>query len=197
MKKIIVCLIAIILSTSGIFGYYKINNSTKTDNKKEIEISTITNEEKIEEEKASDIKDEDQNKEVSSNVVEEETKTVKENKSNTSNNTSNSKKTIVKENVVVEEPKKEVIEEKKNEPIKEEKHPWDDLGISENDYYNKPMWSWMKIDFDINSYGTQAATENACREYGNKKAEEEGLGFSCTNVLSYSGKYLGEYIKFF
>lgn len=55
----------------------------------------------------------------------------------------------------------------------------------------------MKISFDVNVYGSQSATEAACREYGNKKAEEESLGFSCTNVLSYSGKYLGEYIKFF
>ena len=55
----------------------------------------------------------------------------------------------------------------------------------------------MKLSFKLEDYGSQEATEKACREYGNKKAEEESLGFSCTNVLSYSGKYLGEYIKFF
>ena len=89
------------------------------------------------------------------------------------------------------------VEEPKVEQPKVERKPWEELGISEYDYYNKPMWNWMTVEFDVNTYGSQSAAESACRDSGNKKAEAEGLGFSCTNVLSYSGKYLGEHIKFF
>ena len=107
---------------------------------------------------------------------------------------------MVQSNTKKEEQSKQNVtktETSKVEQPKVEKKPWEELGISENDYYNKPMWNWMTIEFDVNTYGSQSAAESACRDSGNKKAEAEGLGFSCTNVLSYSGKYLGEHIKFF
>ena len=55
----------------------------------------------------------------------------------------------------------------------------------------------MEISFSIDTYGSQSNTEKACREYADPIAQEQGKGFSCTNVLSYSGRYLGEYLQFF
>ncbi len=64
------------------------------------------------------------------------------------------------------------------------KQIWEELGISEDDYYNKPMFSWEKVDFN---------TMNECREYGiNYEPYLNGeVLFSCSIVTSFSGKYLG------
>lgn len=76
---------------------------------------------------------------------------------------------------------------------------WEELGISEYDYYNKPIWSWARIDFSIDDYGTEENTHNACISKGNQLMEESnnGLGFSCQSILSYAGNYLGEMMKTF
>lgn len=72
--------------------------------------------------------------------------------------------------------------------------PWDDLGITEYDYYNKPMWNWARVDYSIKEYGTQEKTYNACIEAGNSM-EDDILSFSCTSINSYSGDYLGEMLR--
>ncbi len=89
-------------------------------------------------------------------------------------------------------------------PKVEEKPPkvqtaWEELGISEYDYYHKPVWSWARIDFSVDDYGTEENTKNACISKGNKlmKESQEGLGFSCQSILSYAGNYLGEMMENF
>lgn len=79
------------------------------------------------------------------------------------------------------------------EPQVTERHIWDELGISEYDYYNSPMSSWQTVDFSISDYGSLFAAENACRNYGLSyepyvNGEES---FNCDIVTSYSGNYLG------
>lgn len=202
MKKIVIIFIVILLSLSGMFGIYKFYNSKKIDNKTTENIIKKIDEKKIEKDKASETKDD--NQEVKDSPKNEEGK--KENNENNkteskteSNKTENNNHVVQSNTKSEEQPKQNVTitETPKVEQPKVEKKPWEELGISENDYYNKPMWNWMTVEFDVNTYGSQSAAESACRDSGNKKAEEEGLGFSCTNVLSYSGKYLGEHIKFF
>ena len=73
---------------------------------------------------------------------------------------------------------------------------WEELGITEFDYYNKPMWSWARIDFSIKDYKTYEKTREACITKG-EEYFKEGLGYSCTSINSYSGDYLGEMIKTF
>ena len=87
---------------------------------------------------------------------------------------------------------KSIIEEPKQEE-KKEMTAWEELGMSEDDYYNKPAWSWAKVDFAIEKYGSQENCFNACIKYG----EESGMGFSCSTINSASGRYLGEMIKLF
>lgn len=159
------------------------NNTLEDENDIVIEeTKPITNENEPKKEIVTENDNEEpkmESSDISSNVKEESNQPKKE-----TGNPEIPKEEIPKIDTSKEEPKKELTE-------------WEKMGISEYDYHNKPMWNWMKISFKLEDYGSQTATENACREYGNKKAEEESLGFSCTNVLSYSGRYLGEYIKFF
>lgn len=70
---------------------------------------------------------------------------------------------------------------------------WDELGITENEYYNSPAWSWARVDFAIEKYGSQEKCLNACIEYG----ESTSMGYSCSTINSYSGRYLGEMLKLF
>lgn len=104
----------------------------------------------------------------------------------------------VKKNDEVKENNEEVEkqEEQKEETIKETPKKikiWDELGITEYEYYNTPMWKWATVDFSIEKYGTQDACFNACTEYG----ESTGMGYSCSIINSYSGRYLGEMIELF
>lgn len=202
MKKIVIIFIVILLSLSGMIGIYKFYNSIKIDNKTAENIIKKNDEKKIEKDKASETKDD--NQEVKDSPKNEEGK--KDNNENnkaeskTESNKTENNNHVVPSNTKSEEQLKQNVtktETPKVEQPKVENKPWEELGISENDYYNKPMWNWMTVEFDVNTYGSQSAAESACRDSGNKKAEAEGLGFSCTNVLSYSGKYLGEHIKFF
>lgn len=123
----------------------------------------------------------------------------------------------IKEQNIVEEQQKAVLSEKQestpkvetnnsnettnNNPIVEETPTqptaWEELGITENEYYNSPMWKWARVDFKINDYGNADETIKACRDKGNEVMEKDGLGFSCTSINSYSGKYLGEMFKTF
>lgn len=70
---------------------------------------------------------------------------------------------------------------------------WDELGITEDEYYNAPMWKWATVDFSIEKYGSQEVCFKACIEYG----DSTGMGYSCSIINSYSGRYLGEMIELF
>lgn len=72
-----------------------------------------------------------------------------------------------------------------------QKTPWEELGISEYDYYNKPMSGGDEITFRVENYGSKEATETACRNES-MRLVEEGIISSCRTVNSYSGRYLGE-----
>lgn len=96
-----------------------------------------------------------------------------------------------KENVKVEE--QTSTSETPKETPKQENNIWDELGITEDEYYNSPAWKWAKVDFHIDEYGSQENCLNACIEYG----ESTGMGYSCSTINSYSGRYLGEMIKLF
>ena len=116
----------------------------------------------------------------------------KEEPKNNNSNTNSSSKVDSKEHPKVETPQKEDI-------ISKEENAWDSLGITEYDYYHKPVWSWARIDYSIEEYKTQENARNACIAEGNRLTREEHIksGFSCLNVLSYAGNYLGEMLNTF
>lgn len=195
----LVLIVVAVLSTSIIYHYSvsknketnsipnNIDNVIDKDSNKD-DSNSITNEEQenndpIKEEQTSNI---DEKPKVENNTSNNE-KTKKENKST---NPSNSGTTTTAPNY--------------QPPKVEEKPPkvqtaWEELGISEYDYYHKPVWSWARIDFSVDDYGTEENTKNACISKGNKlmKESQEGLGFSCQSILSYAGNYLGEMMETF
>ncbi len=72
--------------------------------------------------------------------------------------------------------------EVKTETTKQE--IWDILGMTEDQYYNKPMYSWERVDFN---------TYEECNAYGESYAPAENgeVLYNCREITSMSGKYLG------
>lgn len=195
-----VLIVVTVLSTS-IFYHYSVSKNNKTD--------PISNN------NMQDVIDKDSNKDNSNSITNEEQKnndSIQEEQTSNideipkvENNTSNNEK-IKEENKTTNPSNSGTTTTTPNyQPPKVEEQPsreqtaWEELGISEYDYYHKPLWSWARIDFSIDDYGTEENTKNACISKGNKLMEEsqEGLGFSCQSILSYAGNYLGEMMKTF
>ncbi len=193
-----VLIVVTVLSTS-IFYHYSVSKNNKTD--------------PIPNNNMQDVIDKDSNKDNSitneeqknnDSIQEEQTPNIDE-IPKVENNTSNNEK-IKEENKTTNPSNSGTTTTTPNyQPPKVEEQPsreqtaWEELGISEYDYYHKPLWSWARIDFSIDDYGTEENTKNACISKGNKLMEEsqEGLGFSCQSILSYAGNYLGEMMKTF
>ena len=150
--------------------------------------------------KKTDVINETNNNQNNETLI-EEVKEKDSNKSMESNNNSTSK-SEQKVEVKNETPKSETKQEEKQSSsqipkvdtnTKNDINAWDELGITENEYYNSPAWSWARVDFAIEKYGSQEKCLNACIEYG----ESTGMGYSCSTINSYSGRYLGEMLKLF
>ena len=198
MKKIIIPLVIIIIliGITGIMFIPKKSVLDSTDKNSVVREETNENEIKnIEVEPEIDEKPIEESIIVDNDPIpKEETsapKVVEEKKENIST------ETVDKNNsnfVTKEEPKQEEAVPKEEEV--KPKTAWEELGISEYDYYHKPMWSWGRVDFSIETYKTYEKTREACITKG-EEYFEQGLGYSCTSINSYSGDYLGEMIKTF
>ncbi len=150
--------------------------------------------------KKTDVINETNNNQSNETLIEE----VKEKDSNESieSNNNSTSKSEQKVEVKNETPKSETKQEEKQSSsqipkldtnTKNDINAWDELGITESEYYNSPAWSWARVDFAIEKYGSQEKCLNACIEYG----ESTGMGYSCSTINSYSGRYLGEMLKLF
>lgn len=150
--------------------------------------------------KKTDVINETNNNQNNETLIEE----VKEKDSNESieSNNNSTPKSEQKVEVKNETPKSETKQEEKQSSseipkvdtnTKNDINAWDELGITENEYYNSAAWSWARVDFAIEKYGSQEKCLNACIEYG----ESTGMGYSCSTINSYSGRYLGEMLKLF
>ena len=150
----------------------------------------------IEHEEQKEVKNDTQIEEkTEENNFEEErlsTKTVEKEKNIPEQKTNNEQKENKPTQSKQKQVEKSVIKEPKQEEQKE-MTAWEELGMTEDEYYNKPAWSWARVDFPIEKYGSEEACFNACIKYG----EESEMGFSCSTINSASGRYLGEMIKLF
>lgn len=187
MKKIIIPVILFVIIIIGVscFMFYtktknieEVTNENVVDTKTNIE--TDKNVTESSDEKINEIENSDELTN-SSAIKESKSEEKKEEKKSEENNNNN----IKQNTTVVEEPKSE-----------DKKTAWDELGISEYDYYHKPMWNWQRIDFSIDEYKTEQKTKEACISKGNEYFEQ-GIGYSCSSVTSYAGTYLGEMLKTF
>lgn len=189
MKKFILLIILSSLMTGGFLYYYKVDDKSPIIDStliksNDLEVKEGNNNEPITE----DIKDDN-------NVIEDESNVIHNTNKNDiqSNNISNSNVVENKtNNIKQEEPKKEVVQEQPHVEPKVQTE-WEKLGISEYDYYHSPMWSWARVDYRIEDYGTFEQTHQACIDAGNSL--EDIISFSCSNINSYSGAYLGDMLK--
>lgn len=178
------------------------NNTTSSENKNATnnkEQPTVKNENsKVESNtsKKEETKQENKNNNSSNNQENNVSNNTTGNDSsnNNSNSTTNDSPPTSNNNDNNSKPETPKVDEPSKDPT-----AWEELGISEYDYYHKPIWSWARIDFSVDDYGTEENTHNACISKGNQLMEEsnDGLGFSCQSILSYAGNYLGEMMKTF
>ena len=206
MKKIIIIVLSFILLLGISYFIFFFNHSKSEEvlDNKEVEINNINENNKISE--PLDKNDEVEQEEVQNNKEEENRSNNKKENEESINNSDDTKNDTVTNNVPKVEEKKEstIKEEKKEEVIVDkvvidevkELTAWEELGVTEYDYYNKPMWNWARIDFSIKDYKTYEKTREACITKG-EEYFKQGLGYSCTSINSYSGDYLGEMIKTF
>ena len=168
----------------------------KTDNQKIIKQDNKIEETSKKEDKPiiQDNKEETVEKKEEQQIVESQKEEVKKTEQKQSTNNVSTNNTPVQSK---EEPKTETVpvapvQQPVQEPPREQTE-WEKLGISEYDYYNSPMWSWARVDYSVKTYGSFDATHQACINAGNQL--EDIISFSCTNINSYSGDYLGDMLR--
>ena len=94
-------------------------------------------------------------------------------KNNTPSNSNNNGTSNSNSNVKQEE-----------KPVVVQKQPWEELGLTEDQYKNQPMYSWEEVDFK---------TKDECMNYGNEHAE---YGFECSEVTSWTRSLGWDYKTF-
>lgn len=204
MKKLISLIISVIImcGVNGIGNAFTtepptfeengvVNNSVEKvqEDKSVVEKSDLSKEQVEETSSVSSSETEKSEERVSESIKTEEIKKVEEKpqvKEKTNQPQSSIEKTQEQSNVQ----KNEV--EKQTENV-EKDNPWDSLGITEYDFYNKPAHSWAEVDFKKSDYGSEEKTHEACEKY----RAESGVGTFCLRVNSYSGDYLGEDLDFY
>ena len=208
MKKIIIIVLSFILllGISYFIFFFNLSESKEVLDDNKVEINNV-DKNNISSDSLDKNEDEEKQEIVLENKEEENKSNDRDLKEESINSSSETKKDTItnespkvenkKESTKIEKPKEEVIVDKVE--VKEEVKEitaWEELGITEHDYYNKPMWSWARIDFSIKEYKTYEKTREACITKG-EEYFKQGLGYSCTSINSYSGDYLGEMIKTF
>lgn len=183
IRLILGVLIGLFFVSVIIFSLYNRQNTKVSDKDKKADVINETNYNQNNETLIEEVKEKDSNESIESN----------------DNSTPKSEQKVEVKN---ETPKSETKQEEKKSSseipkadtdTKNDINAWDELGITENEYYNSPAWSWARVDFAIEKYGSQEKCLNACIEYG----ESTGMGYSCSTINSYSGRYLGEMLKLF
>ena len=155
------------------------NDIEKATKKKEEETSTQTVQKS--EEQNTETKNKEEQIENNSNKKEptktNSNKTTETSKSTPKNNTpsnSNNNESGNTNNSVKQEEK----------PVVVQKQPWEELGLTEDQYKNQPMYSWEEVDFK---------TKDECMNYGNEHAE---YGFECSEVTSWTRSLGWDYKTF-
>lgn len=186
-KKIIVCSIiflSLVVISLWCCVHYAENNkeiSEKDTNNLIKEKEDLELPENIEENETDD--NIEPSKQIDSNNIDEKVNTKDNN-----NSIIEDKKISSSSNNKEEQANTKVIskteEKNNNNNIPKEQEIWEKLGMTKEQYYNKPMYSWERIDY---------ASMESCLNYGdNYEPYLEGKElYNCRDVLSPSGKWLG------
>lgn len=190
-KKLIIISIVLIVLFSISFAGLKIQGNKNSENvedntKKSLDIDSkeITQEVDQDETKDNNSNEEEKIEEQEAPKEKQNTNEEKKTNSNSNKNTQSSNHEKKEKTTTTTQDNKQSVESKK---------VWEELGISEYDYYHKPMWRWARIDYSVDTYGTEEATHQACIDAGSKL--ENITSFTCYNINSYSGDYLGDMLE--
>ena len=193
MKKKFVIIISImgIIALIGV-GYFFRDDLLKFKRNIYPVQSVMKSEESHNEEIAEDItsKEEQNEEEIAAEEQVETNSNKKEPTKNDSTKLSESSKSTTKNNTP---PKtnnnsggnnSNVIVKQEEKPVVVQKQPWEELGLTEDQYKNQPMYSWEEVDFK---------TKDECMNYGNEHAE---YGFECSEVTSWTRSLGWDYKTF-
>lgn len=210
-KKIFIAIIALvgIISILGVVFMNKDNdyqNDITTESKKIDTKDIIDNEkDKTISQKEENIITDDKPNEEDKKITEIEKKTpnTSESTSKTTPKSSTPKSTTpnqTESSVTTKKNSQEsgVIDQNGNKKEEEEvyvvkKEPWKDAGVSEYDWYHKPIHDWMRVDYSVSECGSVSMCESLCMNDAEELAYTENV--SCIQVYTYSGNYLGEMLK--
>lgn len=201
---VILSVMVLLICSIGIILYTRVNSNTKD---KKTNTNVVKKEEKKKEESDKvDVQDE------KTNETKEENKTsTSEVESKDSNNDKNTSKETKKENsnsTILNNdstsnnnsttPSSSTSSSNNTDTTTTQETPkqptaWEQLGISEYDYYNSPMLKWQKVthsDFDsCNASGKEATKVKINPETG--ESYQDYTSYWCYGVNSYSGRSLG------
>ena len=164
---------------------YPIHSVMKSEEKnEELHNEEITEETPAEEEQIEETRVIEENKETNKSAKNETVKTNSNKtssgststpKNNTPSNSNNNNNGAVNSGGNVKQEEK---------PVVIQKQPWEELGLTEDQYKNQPMYSWEEVDFK---------TKDECMNYGNEHAE---YGFECSEVTSWTRSLGWDYKTF-
>lgn len=198
-KKILIAILAVIVIVfiSGCFIFRdeigKVRHIIYPINKKYEEKESKDNKEssEIREEGTSTqiVQKSEEKEEIKEDKVENKTSKEETIKTN-SNKTSSSSKNTPKNNTPSNSNNNSggsdsnVTPKQEEKPTVVPKQPWEELGLTEDQYKNQPMYSWEEVDFK---------TKEECMNYGNAHAE---YGFECSEVTSWTRSLGWDYKTF-
>ena len=186
MKKKIIILILLIFSVSCVlvFNYAKTKNIKESTPIKieKVEEDNTNNDTVIEETSTNDESDKEVVKEEPKIEIRQEEKKQETTTSSTPQKKQETPKKVEQQSVqqTTQQPAQVVEQEKPKQQTE-----WEKYGMSEYDYNHKQMWNWARVDYP---------THEACIEAGEALGYEI-LSYSCLNINSTSGDYLGDMLK--
>ena len=182
MKKKIIILILLIFSVSCVlvFNYAKTKNIKESTPIKieKVEEDNTNNDTVIEKTSTNDESDKEVVKEEPKIEIRQEEKKQETTTSSTPQKKQETPKKVEQQSVqqTTQQPAQVVEQEKPKQQTE-----WEKYGMSEYDYYHKPMWNWARVDYP---------THEACIEAGEALGYEI-LSYSCLNINStYDELYL-------
>lgn len=199
-----------VLSVLGVNHFILKNKNVNSIKKEQTSNTKVKINNTIENEQENQEEFVNKNEEIKENENTEEKTTIKENEStNTTKTTNNNNnKPVIKTEI-----KKETIPviEVAPEEIVKEPTEWERLGITEYEYYNSPMWKWATVDFSVDKLGSKEKAKQSCIKKAerifNPCIDDDGKlipncdiepisgSYTCYEVNSYSGRFLGYYLK--
>ena len=174
---------------------YEVKNNETDENRKDKIDKTPSEEakEEVKEEKSVNLNEKKNNNSSSNNKVTTKSNNANKGNLNTSTNTGtpnansnkpNSESGVVDSNGNAKQEEKVIV-------IK--KQPWEEAGVSEYEWYHKPVHNWMRVDYNVSNCGSISNCEALCMKDAEELAYTENV--SCIQVYTYSGSYLGEMLK--